>query len=69
MSIRQGSKFIAGNLALKVQDRLFTAQRSFEDDQEYYDVIVPVGANLGFVEGTRLMLIPSGKQHHNNSYS
>ena len=38
MSVKLGSQFIAGNLALRVQDRLFTAKRTLENSQEYYDI-------------------------------
>lgn len=60
MSVKQGSNFIAGNLAIKLQDRIFTASEVMEGDQEYYDLTIPVGATLGFAEATRLMLLIRG---------
>jgi hypothetical protein len=65
MSVRKGNKFIAGNLALKIADRLFTIQRTLEDaglptEQEYYDIIVPIGAKLGFMDATRVVVVASG---------
>lgn len=60
MSVKQGSNFIAGNLAIKLQDRIFTASETMEGDQEYYDLTIPVGATLGFAEATRVMLLING---------
>lgn len=60
MSIKSGSKFLAGNLAFKVQDRLFYAKRTFQNNQEYYDIEVPVGATLGFTQASKIALIISG---------
>lgn len=60
MSVKRGSQLIAGNLAIRVQDRIFTAKRTMEGSQEYYDIILPEGASLGFTEGTRLMLVVDG---------
>lgn len=60
MSVKTGRSFIAGNVALKVQDRLFYAKRKFENNQEYYDIEVPVGATIGFTQATKLVLIISG---------
>lgn len=60
MSVKAGSQVIAGNLALRVQDRLFTARRTLEGSQEYYDILVPEGATLGFVSGSKIMLFISG---------
>ena len=60
MSVKVGAKFVAGNLALKVQDRLFYAKEVMENGKEYYDVIVPEGASLGFTQATKLALIIQG---------
>ena len=60
MSVKAGSQTIAGNLALRVQDRLFKAKRTLEGTQEYYDIQVPEGATLGFVSGTKIMLFIDG---------
>ena len=60
MSVKSGSKFLAGNLAFKVQDRLFYAKRTFQNNQEYYDIEVPVGASLGFTQASKIALIISG---------
>lgn len=60
MSIKAGGKFLAGNTAFKVQDRLFYAKRTFQNNQEYYDIEVPVGGSLGFTQATKIALIISG---------
>ena len=60
MSIKSGGQFIAGNVAIKMQDRLFTAKRVFENNQEYYDIEVPKGSSLGFTQATKLALVISG---------
>lgn len=60
MSIKVGNQIIAGNVAVKMQDRIFIARRSFENGQEYYDIEVPKGCSLGFTQATKIALIIVG---------
>ena len=60
MSIKVGNQIIAGNVAVKMQDRIFIARRSFENGQEFYDIEVPKGCSLGFTQATKIALIIVG---------
>ena len=60
MSVRFGNSFIAGNLSLKVQDKIYTIKRSMESGTEYYTVQVPTNSQFFISTASRYAFLVDG---------
>lgn len=57
MSLKVGNNFVAGNIALRVQDRIYTLNRSMEEGVEYFDVSVPDGVTFSVMDASRYSFV------------
>lgn len=61
MSLRKNNAFIAGNLSIKVQDRVYTLNRNIIDGVETYIVEIPAGLNqINISDASRFTFIVRG---------
>lgn len=60
MSVKVGSDYIAGNVALRIKDNIFALIRQLDDGTEYYNVVVPNGIQFGLDDYSRYSFIING---------
>lgn len=60
MSVKFGNDFVAGNLALKVQDRIYVIKRTVENGVEFYTAQIPSTLQLSITTASRYAFVIEG---------